>query len=215
MYKPLGFKKPLILSIVIALFLVLLLLGFYKINSTRSDGYKKLSQEFNYEDKLIKYVIPNKKYTYWAFCRNLDSDTVIYSFGKKPKGIKLESPILNGLFVGCLPVMCSKYIAYVDNGKVYYVENAEEFKVFLGAIDNLQEAVLLARVEEDLQVDENDMRGGAFLIKSDSIYNLRLMRYISCPETEQSVYLKIEKHKGITDTSTLNSYYKGKGCIVY
>jgi len=216
MPRPIGFKKPFIFSIVVA---SLLIFTFYVICNGipfyHSDGYNKLPRQYDYPDSLIKKVIPNKKYIYWAFCSKLDSDTVIYSFGKKPKGLKLNPPFrISSLFVGCLPGICSKYILYVDSDKVHYVGNIEEFKSFLGSIDNLQEAVLFAKAKYHLQIDD-DMRGGSYMIQADTIYNLRLMHYIPCPETKQSFYLKIKRNKGVTDTSTLVSYYKSDNCIVY
>jgi len=176
-------------------------------------NYKKLPYSYNDESHLIKYVHPDKAYTYWEFDAAFP-DGVIYSYGTKQKGIKFKSILDSKLFIGCKPMLCSKYIAYVYNGNVGYVTNAEELKDFIGKIDNLQEAVLLARATYDLRIDAN-IKGGSYLIESDTVYDLRLTKFISCPETKKSFYLKIEKNKGIVDMATQATFYKGTGCLVY
>ena len=178
-------------------------------------GYKKLSAEYKDESKLITYVNPDKPYTYWEFDWGIGRHSkIMYSSGKKPESINFIIPGSSKLFQGCAPGFCYKYIAYVYNGKVGYVTTVKEFKDFLGDIDNLQEAVLLAKATSEYQVDDN-IKGGAYRIQADTIYKLRLTKPFGCPDTKKTFYLKIEKNKGIVDTATLATFYKGTGCEIY
>jgi len=197
-------------NISIALFLII------TVDIYSCSGYKKLSVEYNDESKLITFVNPDKAYTYWEFDRGVGShhNEILFSKGKKPNGVVFQSRVYSKLFQGCAPGFCFKYIVYVYNGKVGYVTNTKELKDFLGNIDNLYEAVLLARATNEYQVDDN-IKGGAYQIKSDTIYNLRLTRSFGCPDTKKTFYLKIEKSKGIVDTATLTTFYKGTGCEIY
>lgn len=189
-----------------------LLLTLLSFNFPHSN-YKRLPYSYNDESYLIKYAHPDKDYTYWEFDSTFP-DGVIYSYGTKQKDIKFKSISDSKLFIGCKPMLCSEYIAYVCNGNVGYVTNAEELKNFIGKIDNLQEAVLLARAIYDLRIDAN-IKGGVYRIHADTVYDLRLTKFISCPETKKIFYLKIERNKGIVDTATEATFYKGTGCLVY
>jgi len=78
----------------------------------------------------------------------------------------------------------------------------------------LEEAVLLATATQNVGIDENNRKGGGYMV-TDSGYNLHLMLYENCPESRQSILIKIDKDKGVLQRTKLDVYYKGKDCIVY
>ena len=159
-------------------------------------------------------VHPDKNYTYWRFCRwPAGNDSIVFSSGIKPTTVKFDLP-KSGLFIGCLPVMCFSYIDYVYKGKVGHVTTAAELKQFLGRIDNLEEALLLAKESEDVFIDPENSKGGAYFIGKNG-FHLLLMRYNNCPETKESIFLRIEKDSGIVKKVNLGAYYKSKTCIMY
>lgn len=179
-----------------------------------SNGYKKIPDRFDDPDNLIKMVHPDKDYTYWQFCKwPAEKDSVIFSSGKNPANIRFDPPY-GGLFTGCMPAMCYKYISYVYKGKIGYVNTPEQLEQFLGRIDNLEEALLLARSAEDLDIDNDEKKGGSYFIEKNG-YHLLLMHYKSCPQTKESIFLRIEKDSGIVQQVNLGAYFKNKNCIVY
>ncbi len=162
-------------------------------NISCTDGYSRIPEKF-YTEKIIKAVKPDKNYIYWAFCRwPADRDTIIYSRGERPFGLKLNPPSLWGLYQGCMPGWCFKYVVAVDNGKTVYITTKKDFGKFLGSIDNLEEAVLLATATQNVSIDEDNRKGGEYMI-TKSGYNLHLAHYINCPESRESILIKIDKN---------------------
>lgn len=179
-------------------------------NISCTDGYSRIPDE-----KMVNAIRPDKNYTYWAFCRwPADKDTIIYSRGKRPFGLKFNPPLLGSLYQGCMPAWCFKYVVTVANGKTGYITTKEDFAKFLGHIDNLEEAILLATATQDVSIDEDNRNGGGYMV-TDSGYNLHLMHYVNCPESRQSILIKIDKNKGTIQRTKLGTYYKSNGCIVY
>jgi len=179
-----------------------------------ASAYKKIPDSLRYKEKLIKYVKPDKNYTYWEFDEG-EMDTtksghVIFSSGTKPEGIVIKDP-QGSLFAGCLPAFCYKYIAYVYNGKVGYITSNIDFISFMGSIDNLQEAILLAQILDDVYPD-TDKRGAGYLI-TPAGYRLVLTKYNLCPESKQAIKITIDT-KGIIKKEPGVVFYKTTGCAV-
>ena len=189
------------------------------ISDTTKDGFKRIPRRYAYHDKLMQAVHPDKAYSYWALCVwKPGKDSIIFSQGVKPSDLKLGAPDFKKargvLFDDCLPGICWKFITYIDKGKIRYVQNAAQLKQFLGAIDNLEEALLLAEVSEHVRVDIGNIEGGAYL-KDSSGYNLKLMSYNYCPEARQTIQLRIQKDSGIVKKTRLGVYYRGNGCVIF
>lgn len=184
----------------------------HKVTSLKN--YKQLPDTLSRRAKLIKYVIPDKSYTYWEFDEGgMDttrSGPVLYSSGKKPDGIVIKDP-RGSMFRECAPSYCYKYIAYVIDGKVGYITTDKDFIAFLGRIDNLQEAVLLAETQENLYPDQ-DKRGSGYQITPTG-YNLILTLYNLCPETKQAIKVSVGP-KGIIKKQPGEVYYKSGDCAV-
>jgi len=187
---------------------------FLSFNISCTDGYSRIPEKF-YTAEIIKAVKPDKNYTYWAFCKSpANGDTIIFSRGRRPHGLKLNPPLFGSLYKGCMPAWCFNYVVAITNGKTFYITNQQDFAKFLGHIDNLEEAVLLATATQNVGIDENNRKGGGYMV-TDSGYNLHLMHYENCPESRQSILVKIDKDKGVIQKTQLDIYYKGKNCIVY
>lgn len=175
--------------------------------------YHRFPDSFRDRDTLVDAIHPNKNYIYWEYKSGGDDfGQHRYTRGKKPKGLIFKDPG-DGIFHGCLPGRCYSYICYVDNGEVKYVTTAKQFKDFVGAIDNIEEAVLLAEVTWHVSIDE-ESRGGSYFQK-DTVYNLQLMKFVPCPFTRESIYFRIEKNSGIVQKKSLGIYSDKGGCIMY
>jgi hypothetical protein len=182
--------------------------------SHTKNNFKQLPPIYHQRDSLIRYVTPDKNYTYWEYVEGGMDTTkegyVIFSKGKRPDSVKFKDP-RGSLFIGCLPAFCYKYIAYIYNGKVGYITSNAEFVKFMGSIDNLEEAVLLAEITKNVYPDELK-KGGAFM-KTANGYELILTEYILCPQTKEAVHLVI-KHDGSVQQKKKWIYEKDEGCAV-
>lgn len=168
----------------------------------------------NYKDSLGTKIIPNKNYQYWAYMSYYQNSgkakyTVLKQGGNtlQKQNIKKE-PTLRGFFEGCHPNYCCNYIIIIENNKIKYLKTKEEFKEFIGTIDNLEEAMLLARTDD--YILDTDIKGSAYRIKDDT-YELHLMKFHEYPSQKESVEIKIDK-KGNVKTKSLGIYCKGQKC---
>lgn len=53
-------------------------------------------------------------------------------------------PKNHGFFHGCHPGFCSNFVVAVQNDSVRYISTQETFRDFIGSVDNLEEAMLIA-----------------------------------------------------------------------
>jgi hypothetical protein len=188
------------------------------ISDSTSDGFKRIPKRYANHNNLVQAVHPDKTYSYWALCVwNPTKDSIIFERGVKPHDLKLGNTDIRppgaALFNDCSPGICLKYITYIYDGKIGYVQNAAQLKQFLGPIDNLEEALLLAEVAEKVRVDSQNIQGGAYLIDAHG-YHLKLMKHNLCPETKETIQLRIQKDSGIVNKTNLGVYDKGGGCTV-
>jgi len=174
--------------------------------------YKKFPEIYQHRDSLIRFITPDKNYTYWEYddggMDTTKDGTIIYSSGIKPAGVTFKDP-QGSMLMGCLPAFCYKYIAYVHNGKVGYISSDKGLRDFMGPIDNLEKAVLLAEIMENLFPDE-DKRGGSYLATAKG-YDLILTNYILCPITKEAFRVTIDT-KGIVKKVKLRAYSKSTDC---
>ncbi|KRB56462.1 hypothetical protein ASD98_11435 [Flavobacterium sp. Root186] len=171
----------------------------------------------NYLDSLAKFIKPNRKYQYWqyvAYYQNAASETytVLKQGGDSLLRKKInEKPRPNynaGIFFGGHPSFRCNYIVTIDNGKVNSLKTEEQFRDFLGTIDNLEEAILLARTY-DYQLD-NDIRGSEYRNLQNG-FELHLMKYHEFPTRRESVEIKISRD-GFIKTKSRGIYCEGLDC---
>jgi hypothetical protein len=178
-------------------------------------GYKLLPSVCRHQDSLIQFIIPDRPYSYWEY---VDADpspgygSINFSQGVKPAGVTFTKPA-DGFFTGCLPAWCSHFIAYVYQDKVGYVTSEKQLTQFLGHIDNLQEAVLLAELSGVGFVDTNLRPKGASYKPTKDGYDLILMNYQLCPQTWKAVRVIINQDKVLKKTN-LGIYHTEPGCAV-
>ncbi len=179
-----------------------------------SDGYQRFPEELASSDNLVLKIIPDKKYDYWEvvegqFLRS-DHPKIWISRGNMPLNFKVKDP-QQGFLTGCNPSKCYKYIAYSLNGIYGVVSNLEELKAFIGKIDNIEEALILANESSSLSITNGPKEGYK---KHGDVFSLRLTRSEQCPEKKEYVLFQISKLGKITE-KTLSTYYQGKDCVVY
>jgi len=176
----------------------------------------KYSEIETYLDSLGKHIIPNNKYQYWQYATYNssfgDEKYIILKQGgnlslKKRINEKINPPYIVGIFQGGHPNFRCNYISTVKNGKVNYIKTEEEFRDFLGTIDNLEEALLLARtygyrLGVETQSDYKKLENG---------YVLHLIKYNQFPVRIESVEVTISID-GFIKTKSLGIYCEGENC---
>lgn len=197
-----------------------------KINYTKEIKNVEATNEFlkipysvreNYLDSLSKNIIPNNKYQYWQYAKyRKSSDKKTYvvlneggdsSFRKKIN--EKPSPNYNyGIFFGGHPFFSCNYIVTVNNNKIYNLKTEEEFRDFIGTIDNLEEAILLARTYGYLLDNNNKANGYRRLTNG---FELKLMKYNEFPRRKESVSIEINRN-GFIKTKSLGIYCEGTDC---
>ena len=143
------------------------LISCNKYNVKIEPGFTKIDKSFDDRDKLIVKIEPNKNYQYWEYVFSQpffekDKDRIIHQSGDS--SLKLKYKFINpkkGFFNECHPAWCYSYIAYLENGKVNYITYEKQLKNFIGNINNLEEAILIGKIN-GLWFDSEKIEGGAY-----------------------------------------------------
>jgi hypothetical protein len=135
-------------------------------NSVRfENGFTKINNEYQNRNKLIEHINPNKEYAYWEYVffvpdlYNSQEDII-----KKSGNISIKNNYTfnhpeKGFFNECEPGSCFSYIAYIENDRVHYITDEVELKKFIGKIDNIEEAILISKIN-DLWFDPKEKKAG-------------------------------------------------------
>ena len=168
------------------------------------------------DEELLKHIVPyDENVQYWEI-NYLDGQTkVLASFGnlgdEEPNKLKFYHNSFSGFFTGCQPLLCSYRIVFLKDGSWNFVESIEELKTFIGKVENVQEAFLLARMQ-GFRIDEKSDGNG--YLKTEKGYKLKVMKYKSCPESKESFNVFINSDE-IVSVSSNGFYYSSGDCIVY
>jgi hypothetical protein len=181
---------------------------FYKNKYTTRD---------NYLDSLGKFINPNKKFQYWQYATyhqssNSETYTVLKECGDTLLRKKInEKPRPNynyGIFFGGHPNFRCNYVVTIDNDKISNLKTEEEFRDFLGTIDNLEEAILFARTYGYI-LGDNSNQSEYRKVKNGFI--LHLMKYNEFPTKIENIEVIISRD-GFIKTKSLGLYCEGEDC---
>ena len=177
----------------------------------------KYNTRENYLDSLGKHIIPNNKYQYWQYATyNSSFSKSKYTILKQGGNLslrekineKINPPYIVGIFQGGHPNFRCNYISTVKDGKVNYIKTEEEFRDFLGTIDNLEEALLLARTY-GYRIGSDATQSEYIRLKNGFI--LHLIKYNEFPVRIESVEVTISID-GFIKTKSLGIYCEGENC---
>lgn len=197
--------------------LVLTLLSCKKQNEIET-GFNKIDEKFADRNYLINKIEPDKNYPYWQYVKatpglkNKD-ESIIKQSGDTL--LRNKYKIINpkrGFFVECQPAICYSFIAYIQNDKVNYITDEKELKRFIGNINSLEEAMLIAKIN-GLWFDSEDMIGGSYK-KIENGYELYLKKSYDCPIKFESVKTKIDSVGNLSSKSN-GIYFESEDCIVF
>ncbi|MFB9080000.1 hypothetical protein ACFFLS_08915 [Flavobacterium procerum] len=202
--------------------IILLLLILTSCIQKEESKFQKINYNvaYNYLDSLGKKIIPDKNYQYWQYAtyyQGIGDQNIKYTVLKhggdtllrKKISEKINPNKIIGIFQGGHPSYRCNYAVTIENQKVNYIKTEDEFRTFLGTIDNLEEAILLAITYG--YVLDHDIRGSAYR-KVTNGFELHLTKYHDFPLSKESIEIKINKN-GFIKTKSLGIYCEGRKCM--
>jgi hypothetical protein len=175
------------------------------------DGFGKLPIHLHDVKQLVSNITPNKKYSYWSYTKVLGGYKTIIRFegdSTLRKRLHIEKSG-NGFFPSTSISQTYSYVEFIDNDTMRFADNETDFIKFIGRVDNIEEATLIAKLN-DLHPDYEDNRGSCYRETTEN-YQIYLMSFEKCPESRQSVLATISK-SGKFDARFLEVYQKSEDC---
>ncbi|WP_294285463.1 hypothetical protein [uncultured Chryseobacterium sp.] len=185
-----------------ALAVVLISGLFFGQNSVPAD-FRKIPEILDNPELLYPFVVPDKKYGYWSVLRNNpDPDKAIIYESQMPDRLTLNDPVPEkGFFQKCLGEDCFTYILACENGRSRYFSDEQQLRNFIGFIDNLPEAILLANTY-GYMVDTSNPQGSSYKMEEKQI-SLYLVRPKNNPQTKEYFLVKINPKTGKLEAKSI------------
>ena len=190
-------------------YLLIFSLVLIACNTRIEQGFEIIPPGLNSTENLIKGIRPDKDYQYWAcirqdFSGKIHPETeIITGHGNISylMNIKFDQPNSGFLFKMWEGYF---YIAYIENDSVKLVTNKTQLIRFIGKIDNLEEALLLAELD-NLEVDYTRDIGGSYK-KTKKGFEFYLTKFYKCPVKTEPYRVSIDT-AGNIKAKSLGFYY--------
>ncbi|SHF56766.1 hypothetical protein [Chryseobacterium sp. OV279] len=193
-------------------FASLILSSLFFAQTTVPDDYRKIPNILDTTEYLYPFIVPDKDYGYWRILTN-DTDpekAVIYE-SQMPDFMTINEPLpQKGFFQKCVGNRCFSYILACKKERSVYFSSEQQLRDFIGTIDNLPEAILLAQTY-GFSVDTGDKAGSSYKIEDRHI-NLYLSKSKGCPEIRESYFIKINRKNGKLESKNNGVYFKSENC---
>lgn len=190
-----------------------LLSGLLFSQNTVSQDFKKIPEILDNPELLYPFIVPDKKYQYWSVLRNNpDPDLAVIYESQMPQYMTLNDLApQKGFFQKCLGEDCFSYLMACENGRSVYFSTEQQLRDFIGSVDNLPEAVLIANTY-GFSVDTANRPGSSYKI-DDRYISLYLSKTKNCPLTKESFLIRINRKTGKPDSKSNGVYFKSEDCI--
>ena len=176
--------------------------------------FKKIPEILDNIDLLYPFIVPDKDYAYWRVLNN-DTDyekAVIYE-SQAPDFMTINEPVPErGFFQKCVGNNCFSYILACKNERAVYFSNEQQLRDFIGTVDNLPEAILLAKTY-GYSVDTQNLFTGSYKM-DDRHISMYLMQSKGCPVVKESFLIKINRKNGKLEAKSNGVYSKNEDCSV-
>lgn len=193
-------------------FASLILSSLFFAQTTVPDDYRKIPNILDTTEYLYPFIVPDKDYGYWRILTN-DTDpekAVIYE-SQMPDFMTINEPLPEkGFFQKCMGNRCFSYILACKKERSVYFSSEQQLRDFIGTVDNLPEALLLAQTY-GFSVDTGNKAGSSYKVE-DRHFNLYLSKSKGCPEIRESYFLKINRKNGKLESKNNGVYFKSENC---
>ncbi|MBB4805182.1 hypothetical protein HNP38_000454 [Chryseobacterium defluvii] len=199
------------MKIVFAAFI--LFSGMLSSQHTIPDDYRKIPEILDKVEYLYPFIQPDQQYEYWKVLSNEeDQEKAIIYESQMPESMTINEPApAKGFFQKCFSNGCFSYIIACKDNRPEYFTTEKKLRDFIGVVDNIPEAILIAQTYGFL-VDSKDKSGGSYKIENDHIL-MYLSKVKYCPETKESFWVKIDRKTGKLESRSNGIYYKSDNCI--
>ncbi|MGE8553086.1 MAG: hypothetical protein ACN6OB_03990 [Chryseobacterium jejuense] len=176
------------------------------------DDYKKIPDILDTVEYLYPFVIPNKEYAYWRVLTNdPDPDKAVIYESQAPLFMTINEPVPErGFFQKCIGNNCFSYILACKKERPVYFSDEQQLRDFIGTVDNLPEAILLAKTY-GYSIDTQNRFTGSYKIEDHSIF-LYALQAKGCPVTKESFLIKINRKTGKLEAKSNGVYSKSEDC---
>lgn len=173
---------------------------------TVPDDYKKIPEILDTTDYLYPFIIPDKKYEYWSvFRNNPDPDKAIIYESQMPKYMTINDLAPEkGFFQKCLGENCFSYLIACENSQSRYFSSEQQLRDFIGFVDNLPEAILIANTY-GYNVDTTSKLSSSYKIE-DKLILMYLSKTKGNSDTKESFLVKINKKTGKLESNNNGTY---------
>ncbi|NLN26081.1 MAG: hypothetical protein GX163_10660 [Bacteroidetes bacterium] len=161
-----------------------------KLDGTR-DVISQIAAGFN----------PEKKYDYWACVRSTisynNSILILYETKKDLYTVDDFKLLNEGFYNTGHHFDWAYYLVTIKDGSIDYITEMDELLSFLGEIDTMEEALLIARIN-GFGVDFDNPKGGSYRKTKDG-FEFLLMDSAPLPKIEFTQYwVKVDKKGNVT-----------------
>ncbi|MDN3693880.1 hypothetical protein QWZ06_17100 [Chryseobacterium tructae] len=179
---------------------------------TVPDDYKKIPNILDTTEYLYPFIIPSKEYDYWRVLTNdSDPDKAIIYESQAPLYMTINEPAPEkGFFQKCIGNSCFSYIVACKKDRPVYFFTEEQLRNFIGTVDNLPEAILLAHTY-GYSIDTQNRFTGSYKIDDHSI-SLYALQAKGCPVVKESFLIKINRKTGKLTAKSNGIYSKNEDC---
>jgi len=196
----------------IIVFASLILSNLFFAQTTIPGDYRKIPDILDNAEYLYPFIVPDKEYGYWRVLTN-DPDpekAVIYE-SQMPDFMTINEPLPEkGFFQQCMGNRCFSYILACKKDRSVYFSNEQQLRDFIGTVDNLPEAILLAQTY-GFKIDTSNKLSGSYKIEDKHIY-LYVSKSKGCPEMKESYFIKINRRTGKLESTNKGVYFKSENC---
>ncbi|WP_312902875.1 hypothetical protein [Chryseobacterium taichungense] len=168
--------------------------------------YKKIPEILDNPELLFPFIVPDKKYDYWSVLRNNpDPDKAVIYESQTPDFMTLNDPAPGkGFFQKCLGEDCFSYLLACEKGKTKYFSTEQQLRSFIGTVDNLPEAILIANTY-GYTVDTSNSLGSSYKMDDKNIF-LYLTKLTNNAAGKESFFVKINRKTGKHEVKNNGTY---------
>lgn len=184
---------------------------FWSQNSLTKD-YQKIPEVFDTAENLYPFIKPSDNFTYWkAFTNHSDSEKAVLYESQYPEPMTILEPTpKKGFFQKCVGEDCYHYIIACKDDRPKYFINEKSLQDFIGEVDNIAEAVLIANIN-GFSIDINNTEGGSYKEDEHNFY-LKTFKAKKCPEVKETFLLTIKRKSVQVKSQNKGIYTKKKTC---
>ncbi|PIF45199.1 hypothetical protein CLU96_2200 [Chryseobacterium sp. 52] len=190
----------------------LILSNLFFAQTAVPDDYKKIPDILDTTEYLYPFIVPDKAFGYWRVLTNdTDPDKAVIYESQMPDFMTINEPFPEkGFFQKCVGNNCFSYILACKKERSVYFSSEQQLRDFIGTVDNLPEAILLAQTY-GFSIDTSNKLSGSYKMEDKHIY-LYVSKSKDCPEIKESYFIKINRKTGKLESKNNGIYFKSENC---